>query len=199
MGKVWNYYLGFNPKNRLKKGFRDSVFQRKTEGKQVTLQHTEHFNRHKHDIIPVIKTTIGDKEIIYGEHSLMVRMPGHLKRHTDDIDVMSPTPLKDAVQAEKKLDKFFGGDFFYVKKAEHLGTYKVVAKANEQGYADFTKMPHNMPSETIGSYRYSTIRTEKLNRMRSLRDDSFKFRHGKDRDALNRIRILEKLNKRGSL
>jgi hypothetical protein len=170
--------------------------RKKPISKKVTIRHTRQFHKQKHKIQPIIRSTVGPKEIIYGENALKARFPGYLKRQTTDLDVYSPTPRRDARQAERKLDKSFGGDFFYVKKAEHPGTYKVKAYANQEGYADFTRKPQGgVPHDTIHGKKYAKLSVEKQHRRRSLRNIQYKYRHGKDRDALNRILIHEK-NKR---
>ena len=158
----------------------------------VTLQHTRLFHSRKRLIDKTILGTIGPSEIIYGEQSLKARFPRYLQRYTQDYDIYSPHPRKDAVQAEKALDHRFRGNFFYVKKAQHLGTYKVVAYANSEGYADFSKKPNHVPYDKINGKNYVKLSVEKEHRIHSLKDPSFEWRHGKDRDALNRIKIYER-------
>jgi hypothetical protein len=181
----FSYNLGLNPKKK-------KVKRQPIINNRVTLNKTETFHRNKNFIKPTIMKTIGPREIIYGEMALKKRFPSYLERPTQDIDVYSPTPRRDARQAEKALDRRFGGNYFEVRKAQHQGTYKVVSLANDEGYADFTRKPKNVPSDRIGKHRYLKLSEEIKHRERSLRDKDYEWRHGKDRDALNRIRIYMK-------
>lgn len=156
------------------------------------LRRVEEFHRRKAIIEQKILSTVGRKEIIYGERALEVRLPEHLRRKTDDYDVYSPTPKKDAIQAEKELDKEFGGDYFRVEQAKHKGTWKVRSNINGKGYADFTKPKKKIPSETILNKRYITLKEERKARIRSLKRKEDAHRHSKDKDAINRIDIYKK-------
>ena len=161
------------------------------------LKKVETFHRKKRNIPKVVLSTIGKKEVIYGARALNKRFPKHLDRQTTDYDVYSPTPQKDARQAERRLDKHFGGDYFHVKQAQHKGTYKVVSKINGEGYADFTKPEQKIPADKIGGKRYVKLSHVKKTIRKTLKDPESKYRHAKDRDALNRILIYEKIKKKG--
>jgi len=163
--------------------------------RRVSTHHTRAFHKNKHRIGGIILRTLDDGEIIYGEHSLHAHLPKYLERPTTDYDVYAKNPRKEAYETEKALDKKFGGDYFYVKQAQHPGTYKVVAHANQEGYADFTRKPRNVRYREINGYRYSTLQHEKENRQRALKDPDYSWRHGKDQDALNRIKIYEQNKK----
>lgn len=179
----FDYILGFDPKNMPK--------SKKPPLRNVSPKHTKMFHKKKHLIPTIIKGTIGKQEIVYGEHALKIRFPKYLERPTNDYDVLSRTPMKDAIQAEKALDKKFGGDFFFVKQAEHEGTFKVVAYANQEGYADFTKLEKPVKYDTIKGIKYMSLDEEIKNRKKSLQNPEFSFRHPKDKDALNRIKIYK--------
>lgn len=163
------------------------------------LERVERFHRLKNRISDIVKRTIGDKEIIHGERAVAVRVPPHLRRATRDYDVYSKTPEEDAIEAEKELDKEFGGDYFEVVPAEHEGTYKVKSKINEMGYADFTDPEERVHSEVIMGNKYVTLTYLKNRLKRILKDKEKEFRHAKDRDTLNRIRVYEAIRKKTSL
>jgi len=160
--------------------------------KEPTLKETENFYKKKELIQKIILQTIKNKEIIYGEQAVKIRLPKHLQRYTKDYDVYSRTPKKDAVEAEKKLDKAFGGDYFYTEPAEHKGTYKVRSRINGEGYADFTEPERNYDSDKIKGHKYIKTKHIKDRIKEILEDKTQEFRHAKDRDTLNRLKILEK-------
>ncbi len=172
-------------------------YGKKTSGKRkrkpkTNLQKVEQFHRNKHQIPAIILGVVDDKEIIYGARALNKRFPSFLDRHTEDFDIYSTHPRKDARQAEHKLDKAFGGDFFFVKQAMHPGTFKVVAHANQVGYADYTKPDKNIPFDRIGNKKYVKLSHVKSHIKKTLKDPEAKYRWDKDKDALNRILIYEK-------
>lgn len=181
--------LDGTPKKRRKK----RTVKPKKVLKSYPVDKTKKFHKNKHHIPSVIFSTIDNKEIIYGEHALKARFPNYLERPTTDYDVYSKTPHKSAREAEQALDKKFGGDFFYTKQAQHPGTYKVVAHANNEGYADFTKPEKKIPYDVIRGKKYAKLKLEKQHRMKSLKDPNYAWRHGKDRDAYNRIIIYERM------
>ena len=168
---------------------------KKTKQRRVTKTHTKHFHKNKSKIGSIILGTLDDGEVIYGEQALKARFPKFLERPTTDYDILSKHPKREAIEAEKALDKAFGGDYFYVKEAQHPGTYKVVAHANQEGYADFTEMPEDkkIKYDTIKKRNYVKLSYEEKNRQKSLKDPNSAWRHGKDRDALNRIRLYKQM------
>jgi len=164
--------------------------------KNISIKHTQTFHKKKNMIPIIIRSTIDKHEIIYGEHALKKRFPKYLERPTQDYDIYTPYPKRDAEEAERALDHSFGGNFFYVKPAQHPGTYKVVAYANEEGYADYSKPEGNVPYDVIDGKKYVKLSVEKQHRRKSLADPQYEWRKGKDQDAMNRIKIYEKMNER---
>jgi len=159
------------------------------------LKRVEHFHKYKKKIPKIVLSKTGKKEIIYGARALNKRFPPFLDKHTTDFDIFSPMPKKDAEETERALDKSFGGDFFFVEPAKHPGTFKVKSRINKEGYADYTKPDTKIPSDKIGKHRYVKLAYVKKHIKKTLKDPEAKFRHDKDRDALNRIRIYEQLKK----
>ena len=160
------------------------------------LEKVEKFHRLKNRIKAIVLRTIKEKEIIHGEQAVAVRLPQHLQRHTRDYDVFSDTPEKDADEAEEELDESFGGDFFEVIPAEHPGTFKVKSKIDGRTYADFSEKEGKVPSEVVQGKNYVTMQFIKKRLRAILRDKKKEFRHAKDRDTLNRIKIYENLKKK---
>ena len=141
-------------KNKKQKKRKKTVKPKQKPVKRVSVAHTKTFHKKKHQIPVIIYSTIDKHEIIYGEKALKKRFPNYLERHTQDYDIYTKTPLKDAREAERALDKSFGGNYFYVKPAQHPGTYKVVAYANQEGYADYSKPEGRIPYDVIDGKKY---------------------------------------------
>lgn len=160
--------------------------------KNITPKHTKTFHKKKHLIDDVISQVMDPHEVVHGEQAIQKQLPKYLHRGTVDWDVFTPTPKKDAEELEQALDKKFGGDFFYVKPGQHPGTWKVIAYANQEGYADYTKPDNDIPFVVIHGKKYSTLKYSQKKAKAILKDPASKFRHHKDKDTVNRITIAKK-------
>ena len=85
----------------------------------LSVDETKTFHKKKHLIGKTIIKMTDNRETHYGARALNIRFPRFLDRHTRDFDIFTPYPYRDARETENKLDKIFGGDFFYVTRAEH--------------------------------------------------------------------------------
>lgn len=155
------------------------------------LKRSKTFHKRKGVISKVILNQTDKHEVIYGARALNKRFPKWLDKPTQDYDIYSKTPRKDAIQTEKALDKRFKGDHFYTEPAQHKGTWKVKAHTNKEGYADYTKPKGKIPYDTIGGKNYVKLSYVKKTIKKTLKDKESAYRHAKDRDALNRINIYE--------
>jgi len=160
--------------------------------KKVSLRHSERFHKKKNHIMPWIMQTIGPDEIVYGSYAVNKQLPNWLDVPANDIDVFSYTPKKDAEQAERHLDSKFGGDYFYVKRARHPSTWRVVAHANGKAYVDFTRPENCVPHRTIDGKNYITLPYAKQHIEETLQDPFAWYRHDRDRDTLHRIILHQK-------
>jgi len=158
----------------------------------TSLKYTEKFHRGKERIPGVVLSRTDKHEIIHGERAISKRLPSHLRRPTTDYDIYSGTPKKDARETERALDKKFGFNAFRTEEGQHEGTYKVKSNVNGETYADYTKPEKKIPSSLIAGKRYATLGYFKKHIRKTLKDKEAAFRHEKDRDALNRIRIHER-------
>jgi len=151
---------------------------------------------------PKIKETIlnqtrKDKNIIYGAQSIKKQL-GILGRETQDYDIFAKKPKTSALKTDRRLDKIWGSNHFYVKKAEHKGTWKVMNKGldgkkgtrDDVGIVDYTKMSRPTPRYVvIEGARYRILSQEKKAKYKSLRDKKMKFRSEKDREDVERIKF----------
>jgi len=132
--------------------------------------------------------------ILHGARALNEHFPPHLDKHTEDWDVFIKSPEKHARKLERELDKEYKGDFFEVKKGEHKGTWKVKSKITGKTVVDFTQPTKTVSHKTtLDGIKYAKIKYIKEKLMKILRDKSKKFRHEKDKEALQRIEIYKKL------
>lgn len=186
---------GFNPRFRNKDISLiniDSFLKEPDMGRVVTPGHTERFHKKKHLIDDVILSQTDDHEVIYGEQAVKKQTPRYLHRPTVDFDIFSSTPRKDARETERALDKCFDGDFFFVKPGNHPGTYRVVAHANKESYADYTRATGKVPFVSINDKKYATLGFIEGKAKNILSDPSSVYRHAKDKDTINRIKIVKK-------
>jgi hypothetical protein len=137
-----------------------------------------------------------EKNIIYGAQSIKKQI-GIYARGTKDYDIFSKKPKRSATVTEKNLDRIYGWDNFYVKPANHPGTYKVMDKGydckpktdDDFNVADYTVMPKKVKYITYNGVRYRNIQIEKQAKLKAVKDKSYAYRHEKDKEDLERIKI----------
>ena len=102
------------------------------------------------------------------------------------------------MRSEKILDKTYGSNHYYAKPALHPGTWKVMSKGidgrkgtkDDVGIIDYTKIPRPRPRfVVINGVRFRRISQEKKAKYKALKDKTEKFRHKKDREDLDRIKM----------
>ena len=86
----------------------------------------------------------------------------------------------------------FGGDYYKVVKGKHQSTWRVICKVNNVVYVDYTKPDGVVPYDVIDGHKYVKLSHVKKHIDRTLDDPSAHFRHVKDVDVLNRIKIFER-------
>ena len=141
----------------------------------------------------ILKNAKKKGHIVYGARSVNKRLPSYLKKPTEDYDILSTTPKKTANKVERKLDKKYGGNYFETKPAMHPGTFKVINLVTKRGVADYTKKDNKVPHSKIGGVKYAKLSYQKDRIKQSLKDPKSKFRHDKDKETLQRIKIKESI------
>jgi len=163
------------------------------QSKNVTPKDTETYYRKKKKVYPTILSVTEPHEVIHGERAVQKHLPQYLHRHTSDVDILTPTPYVDAMESERALDKKMGRDIFYVDKGQHPGTWRVKSRTNDESVADYTKPEEKLPPyQTIDGHNYVTIDYIQKHNQEVLNDPWSSFRHQKDRDTLNRIKIARR-------
>jgi len=161
----------------------------------MTLKKTRNFYNKKHNIKRIILNRVGKSEIIYGNSAINRQLPNKLRVYTEDYDIYAKNPRKEAKEVEKALDAYFGGNYFIVEPAIHGGTFRVKSLVDGKVYADYSLLKGKVPFTIINGKKYITLNYAKKQKRQTLKDKEARFRHDKDRDALNRILLAEK-NKR---
>lgn len=163
---------------------------------KITLKQTEKFHRKKKSIRKIVLSKTDPHEVIYGAVAINKRLPLFLRVPTSDIDILTPTPKNDALEVEHALDRRFGGNFFEISPAVHPDTVRVRSRVDGEVYADYTFSKKKPPHDRIKGKNYVKVPYIKRLIKKTLRDPESKFRHKKDRDALNRIKLSEKIRKK---
>jgi hypothetical protein len=133
------------------------------------------------------------KGILYGSRAVNYYTPSHLDVVPKDYDIFSKTPKKSAHKVEKKLDKKFKGDYFYTKKGVYPRTWKVKSNVTDRTVVDFTKPTEKIPFNKRQGIRYAKLAYLKRKYYEILRDKTQEFRWQKTKEALQRIKIYERL------
>lgn len=140
-----------------------------------------------------------NKSTIYGAQSIKKQI-GIFGRPTSDFDILSKQPKKSARQLEKTLDKASGADIYFTKPAIHPGTYKVKHKgadmkkntADDIEIADFTKPTRKFKTVNIEGIKYVRLSEVIKDKRKSLADQEFSFRHAKDKEDIERIKMARR-------
>lgn len=152
----------------------------------------------------IVRNRLRDtKNIMYGARAMNMQLPFMYYRQTEDFDIYSKRPRKDAIHLEGLLDKDSRGDFYYVKSALHKGTWKVIDKGydnikgtrDDLGIADFSRPTRRIRTVSIDGIRYAHLSERVKDAKRSLSEPIFAFRHEKDRRDLWRIKQGRKLGR----
>ncbi len=139
----------------------------------------------------ILQDAAEDGHIVFGAQASNIQLPPHLQKHTEDFDVFTKNSEKEAKQMEKKLDKKFGGDYFRVEKARHKGTHKVKSNVTGRTVADYSSQGKKPNTKMILGVRYADLPSIKRKLNKTLRDEASSFRHDKDRETLQRIKLHE--------
>lgn len=148
----------------------------------------------------VIEKLLRDSSmIVHGGKAINAYLPKWLDRATEDWDVFSEDAEDKAQTLEMLLDERYGGDYFKVEPALHMGTYRVKSKVTGRVIADITFPERKIKFHKIKGINYASLEYHERKIERVLADPEIAFRHSKDRDALQRIRIYKLMKKQKAL
>ncbi len=145
----------------------------------------------------ILKNAKKKGHIVFGAKAVNKQLPPHLRKRTVDFDVFSAHPKKTANRVEKILDKKFGANTFKVEPAKHPGTFKIKSNVSGVNYADYSKTPIP-PPRTVKrkGVRFAHTSHQLAQIKKSLADPESKFRHDKDRETQQRIKLAEVIKKK---
>jgi len=167
----------------------------------LTRQQKIAFYRNRNKIDKTVLQEIRKRKLIlFGARSLNRQLPKFLQKETKDFDIIvtDRNPKVVAKELERKLDKKFKGNLFIVEKGKAKGVFKVKRVLGKEGVIDVVKSDKKVPFVKRKNVRVSTLAFEKAKIKESLANPKAKFRHDKDRERRERIRIFENTRKRRS-
>ena len=139
----------------------------------------------------ILQDAAEDGHIVFGAQASNAQLPPQLRKHTEDFDIFTNKSKKEAEQMEKKLDKAYGGDYFRVETAKHKGTHKVKSNVTNRTVADYSSQGKKPNFKKILGVKYADLSSIKRKIGKTLRDEASEFRHDKDRETLQRIKLHE--------
>lgn len=131
--------------------------------------------------------------IVYGAQAINAHLPDWLDKATEDWDIFSVNPEETAKKLEELLDKRYGGDYFEVKPAKHEGTFKVMNKVTLREAADISLPDKKIDYVTLDGINYTTLEFQVESIKKVLADPEAQYRHAKDTEVLQRIRVYRRL------
>ncbi|MBW1784175.1 MAG: hypothetical protein JRL30_25975 [Deltaproteobacteria bacterium] len=144
-----------------------------------------------------------NKSTIYGGQAIKKRI-GLFARPTQDFDILSKKPKKAANQLTNALNRIFKRRKpYFMKPAMHPGTFKVKHRGMDRRkntqddleVADFTKPTRKHKTSKIDGVDYVALSEVVKDKKSSLGSEEFAFRHQKDQDDLNRIKLAKQVRK----
>ena len=129
------------------------------------------------------------KQVVYGQQSVNIQIPAHLRRETKDYDIYTKKPEQSAKELVERLNKKYGDGKFEVVKGINKKTYKV--KRGKDTVADYTGTTRKPISKKVLGVAYANIGYQKSKIKKILKDPKALYRHEKDRDTLDKINKSE--------
>ena len=136
----------------------------------------------------ILNLVVKKRQVIYGQQAANYFLPEHLRKETKDFDILTSKPEVSAKELVKQLNKKYG-DRFESVPARYSKTFKVKDKQTGNTVADYTKTTKKPNSYNDVGVRYADLNYAEKKIKKILKDESSKFRHDKDLDTLNRIRL----------
>ena len=133
-----------------------------------------------------------DKLVVHGGKALNAHLPAWLDKVTEDWDIFSDTPRATAKKLEEVLEKKYGGNYFTVKPAKHKGTFRIKAIVTKRVVADITLPEREIEYKEVDGVNYATLDYHVKQIKRTLAIPEYSFRHGKDKETLQRIKIYKR-------
>lgn len=146
----------------------------------------------------IIRGTILDsisknKQILHGARAYNYQSPYHLRKSTQDYDILTNKPKKAAEELAKTLRRRLGKDV-RVSKGSHKGTYRV--KVNGKVVADYTQVKHMPSTKKVWGTRVKSLESIKRSTQKIIRKPSAEYRKEKDLSTLERIKRIEDIEKK---
>jgi len=159
-------------------------------------------NRHRVDDVILTKAR-RNKQIIYGSKAMDRQLTPILREERSDYDVYSKRPRRDANDVQRQLDRVVadGHNDFYSKPALHKDTWKVMHEGkdgekntrDDVGIVDYTNMKRKIKTVSYNGIAYEEINSIVKRKHQILADPQSKYRHEKDKKALNIIGLSKKI------
>ena len=130
--------------------------------------------------------------VVHGGRALNAYLPAWLDKATEDWDIFSATPRATAKKLEEVLEKKYGGNYFTVKPAKHKGTFRIQSMVTKRVVADITLPEREIEYKEIEGINYATLDYHARQIKRTLATPEYSFRHPRDKETLQRIKIYRK-------
>ena len=166
---------------------------------QKSLEKAEKFYKRSPEItdkVILARLKANDKLVVHGGKAVNVFLPGWLDKSTEDWDIFSATPRATAKRLEEVLEEKYGGNYFTVKPAKHAGTFRVKAIVTKRIVADITLPEREIEYKEVEGVNYATLDYHVKQIKRTLAIPEYGFRHGKDKETLQRIKIYRRWHPR---
>jgi len=127
----------------------------------------------------IVEQAKREGNIIYGSTALKKQVSHGFARMAQDCDVLADNPKESAEKAANKLNNDAGYDSYAVVKGKNYSTYKVIDKELGFNVADFSRKK-DLVTKNIDGVEYADLSEIKKDKLNSIKNPEFRFRHLKD-------------------
>ena len=132
-------------------------------------------------------------QILHGARAYNIQSPTHLRKTTQDYDILTKQPKKSAEELAEKLRRRLGKDV-KVSKDSHKGTYRV--KIDGTVVADYTQIKTKPRTKKVWGTEVKSLKSIKQSTQRIVKNKSTEYRREKDLSTLDRIKKIEDIEKK---
>lgn len=145
-------------------------------------------------ILSFLRDSRNHKMIVFGGKAVNAYLPAWLDKETKDWDILTPGSSKKAASdLEARLNKHYGGEYFSIEPAIHEGTFRIRSKVTGVVVADISMKDRQIDFKKRQGVNYATLDFLEEEAENVLSDPEKSFRHNKDRDTLQRIKVLKRV------
>lgn len=161
----------------------------------LTRQQKIKYYKNRHLVEQIVRDYARRKQLIlFGGKAINLNVKKFLNTYSADFDFLHENPKKIILALEKKLDRYFEGNYFKVMKGKHEGTYKLKSNVTKRTIADITKQKEEIETRNIKGLKVATAKHLRKRIRKTLKNPANAYRFDRERENLQRLNLSENNN-----